>query len=244
MPFEITVISFLEGWLTQSAQETRFRRSPFRRANYRGPLFPIDSKQQRHRVACIGVPHRRQSPVRRWPLSGSHLNGFGRMRGERWSKVRPMWSIGCRVKVLQNSSHRPSQFGREREPCLEASELYCTRQRHANTRVAKGRIAVDGAARYPPCSLQATLRIRSIPIFAQRVSPPRSETLSQPARVCRNGRERVSLRPDRAGSLIAADQKLNDICRSMLRLAAGEEKKPPARALDLPNSWESSTPTG
>jgi len=48
----------------------------------------------------------------------------------------------------QNSSHRPAQFGLEREPCLEASELYCTRRRHANTRVAKGRIAMDGAARY------------------------------------------------------------------------------------------------
>ena len=40
------------------------------------------------------------------------------------------------------------------------------------------------------------------------------------------------------------EQKLNDICRSMVRLAAGEEKKPPASAVDLPNSGDWSTPTG
>ena len=40
------------------------------------------------------------------------------------------------------------------------------------------------------------------------------------------------------------DQKLNDIWRSMLRFAAGEEKNPPASALDLPKSGDSSTPTG
>jgi hypothetical protein len=40
------------------------------------------------------------------------------------------------------------------------------------------------------------------------------------------------------------DQKLNDICRSMLRLDEGEEKKPPANAFDLPKSGDSRTPTG
>src|SRR5579863_1968111 len=39
-------------------------------------------------------------------------------------------------------------------------------------------------------------------------------------------------------------QKLNISCRSMLRFDAGEEKNPPARAFDLPNSGDSSTPTG
>jgi hypothetical protein len=40
------------------------------------------------------------------------------------------------------------------------------------------------------------------------------------------------------------DQKLNDICRSMLRFDEGDEKNPPARALDFPNRGDSSTPTG
>lgn len=42
----------------------------------------------------------------------------------------------------------------------------------------------------------------------------------------------------------AFDQNLKDICRSMLRFAAGEEKNPPDRALDLSNKGDSSTPTG
>lgn len=40
------------------------------------------------------------------------------------------------------------------------------------------------------------------------------------------------------------DQKLNVICKSMLRFEAGEEKNPPASALDLSKSGDSSTPTG
>lgn len=43
---------------------------------------------------------------------------------------------------------------------------------------------------------------------------------------------------------VFAGQKLKVICRSMLRFEAGEEKKPPASALDLPNSGDSRTPTG
>lgn len=34
------------------------------------------------------------------------------------------------------------------------------------------------------------------------------------------------------------NQKLNDICRSMLRFAAGDEKKPPASAFDFPNNGD------
>ena len=37
---------------------------------------------------------------------------------------------------------------------------------------------------------------------------------------------------------------MNDTCRSMLRFEDGEEKNPPARALDFPNSGDSRTPTG
>lgn len=43
---------------------------------------------------------------------------------------------------------------------------------------------------------------------------------------------------------VTTNQKAKLICRSMLRLAAGEEKKPPDRALDLSNNGDSSTPTG
>lgn len=41
-----------------------------------------------------------------------------------------------------------------------------------------------------------------------------------------------------------SNQKLKVICKSMLRFAAGEEKKPPASAFDFPNNGDSSTPTG
>ena len=40
------------------------------------------------------------------------------------------------------------------------------------------------------------------------------------------------------------NQKLKVICKSMLRFAAGEEKNPPASALDLSKSGDSRTPTG
>ena len=40
------------------------------------------------------------------------------------------------------------------------------------------------------------------------------------------------------------NQKLNDTWRSTLRFEAAEEKNPPARAVDLPNSGESRTPIG
>ena len=40
------------------------------------------------------------------------------------------------------------------------------------------------------------------------------------------------------------NQKLNINCRSMVLLAAGDEKNPPASALDFPNMGDSSTPTG
>ena len=39
-------------------------------------------------------------------------------------------------------------------------------------------------------------------------------------------------------------QKLNDICKSILRFEEGEEKNPPAKAFDLPNSGDCNTPTG
>ena len=40
------------------------------------------------------------------------------------------------------------------------------------------------------------------------------------------------------------NQKLNINCRSMVRFAAGDEKNPPASAVDLPKMGDWSTPTG
>ena len=75
-----------------------------------------------------------------------------------------------------------------------------------------------------------------------------AESCSRTARrVDRAGRDRGRSSglpiPLTAGRLRAL-QKLKLICRSMLRLAAGEEKKPPDKALDLSNRGDSSTPTG
>jgi hypothetical protein len=62
------------------------------------------------------------------------------------------------------------------------------------------------------------------------------------------GGSQVSSRPgDPHPHLISKaerDQKVNIICKSMLRFADGVEKNPPARALDFPKSGDKRTPTG
>ncbi|MGB6686270.1 MAG: hypothetical protein WBE76_00340, partial [Terracidiphilus sp.] len=55
---------FLGGCLTQSAQGNSIQAQSIPSfAYFRDPLFPIEYAQQRHRVACIVVPHRRPDPV-------------------------------------------------------------------------------------------------------------------------------------------------------------------------------------
>jgi hypothetical protein len=152
MPFEITVISsfFLGGYLTKSAQGNSIQAQSIPSfAYFREWLFPIEYVQQRHRVTCSVDPHQRSDPG---PALGALKVTFDLFRpNEEKTAVTGLSSVvdqlSIVVEIFLNSSPRLQCSDSSASNAPRRPNCISRRQRHASPYVAKGRIAVDCAAR-------------------------------------------------------------------------------------------------
>ena len=136
--------------LTQSAQRNSIQAQTIPSFGYfREPLFPIEYVQQGHRVACSVVPHRRPDPG---PALGALKVTFDLFRpNEGKTAVKGLSSVvdqlSIIVRVFLNSSPGPQCSDSSASEAPRRPNCISRRQRHANTPVARGGIAVDCAAR-------------------------------------------------------------------------------------------------